>query len=149
MGQVQGQPRTEFVIGGCQPGNPFDALIVGNYESEGLLYAAKVRNGFVPLIRREVASKFKRLEMDIPKHYRGWALSSVPFWSALNLTLNQRSGVRLSAAHQKYSMVGLRRFGSNGFTYFATTICHYVFSYLSEVGRTVKRHSTGPSASAG
>jgi DNA ligase D-like protein (predicted ligase) len=49
----------EFVIGGYTPGNPFDALIVGYYEGERLLYAAKVRNGFVPLVRREVASRFK------------------------------------------------------------------------------------------
>ena len=54
----------EFVIGGYTPGNPFDALIVGYYEGETLLYAAKVRNGFVPLVRREVASRFKGLEID-------------------------------------------------------------------------------------
>jgi len=36
----------EFVIGGYTAGNPFDALIVGYYEGEKLLYAAKVRNGF-------------------------------------------------------------------------------------------------------
>jgi DNA ligase D-like protein (predicted ligase) len=41
----------EFVIGGYTPGNRFDALIVGCYEGEKLLYAAKVRNGFVPLCR--------------------------------------------------------------------------------------------------
>ena len=35
----------EFVIGGYTPRNPFDALIVGYYEGEKLLYAAKVRNG--------------------------------------------------------------------------------------------------------
>jgi ATP-dependent DNA ligase len=35
----------EFVIGGYTPDNPFDALIVGYYEGERLLYAAKVRNG--------------------------------------------------------------------------------------------------------
>jgi len=45
----------ELVIGGYTPGNPFDALIVGCYEGERLLYATKVRNGFVPLVRREVA----------------------------------------------------------------------------------------------
>jgi bifunctional non-homologous end joining protein LigD len=55
----------EFVIGGYTPGNPFDALIVGYYEGEKLLYAAKVRNGFVPLVRREVAAKFKGLETSI------------------------------------------------------------------------------------
>jgi DNA ligase D-like protein (predicted ligase) len=54
----------EFVIGGYTPGNPFDALIVGYYEGEKLLYAAKVRNGFVPQVRREVASRFKGLEID-------------------------------------------------------------------------------------
>jgi ATP-dependent DNA ligase len=51
----------EFVIGGYTPGNPFDAVIVGYYDGERLLYAAKVRNGFVPLVRREVGSKFKGL----------------------------------------------------------------------------------------
>jgi ATP-dependent DNA ligase len=54
----------EFVIGGYTPGKPFDALIVGYYEGERLLYAAKVRNGFVPQVRREVASKVKGLEID-------------------------------------------------------------------------------------
>jgi ATP-dependent DNA ligase len=54
----------EFVIGGYTPGNPFDALIVGYYEGERLLYAAKVRNGFVSLVRREVERKFKGLEIN-------------------------------------------------------------------------------------
>ena len=57
----QGQ---EFVIGGYTPDNPFDALIVGYYEGEQLLYAAKVRNGFVPQLRRDVATKFKGLQID-------------------------------------------------------------------------------------
>jgi ATP-dependent DNA ligase len=72
----------EFVIGGYTPGNPFDALIVGYYEGEKLLYAAKVRNGFMPLVRREVARKFKRLEIDtcpfanLPEKKRTqWALT--------------------------------------------------------------------------
>ncbi len=72
----------EFVIGGYTPGSPFDALIVGYYEGERLLYAAKVRNGFVPLVRREVASKFKGLEIDtcpfanLPEKKRTmWALT--------------------------------------------------------------------------
>jgi len=46
----------EFVIGGYTPGNPIDALIVGYYEGERLLYAAKVRNGFVTQLRREVTA---------------------------------------------------------------------------------------------
>ena len=52
------------MIGGYTPGNPFDALIVGYYDGERLLYAAKVRNGFVPQVRREVANKFRGLEID-------------------------------------------------------------------------------------
>jgi DNA ligase D-like protein (predicted ligase) len=72
----------EFVIGGYTPGNPFDALIVGYYEGDRLLYAAKVRNGFVPLVRREVASRFEGLEIDtcpfanLPERKRTqWALT--------------------------------------------------------------------------
>ena len=72
----------EFVIGGYTPGNPFDALIIGYYEGEQLLYAAKVRNGFVPQLRREVAIRFKVLEIDncpfanLPEKKRTqWALT--------------------------------------------------------------------------
>ena len=72
----------EFVIGGYTPGNPFDALIVGYYDGEKLLYAAKVRNGFVLLVRREVLSKFQGLEIDtcpfanLPEKKRTqWALT--------------------------------------------------------------------------
>jgi ATP-dependent DNA ligase len=72
----------EFVIGGYTPANPFDALIVGYYEAEQLLYAAKVRNGFVPQLRREVATRFKGLEIDtcpfanLPERKRiQWALT--------------------------------------------------------------------------
>jgi len=48
----------EFVIGGYTPGNPFDALIVGYYDGADLKFAAKVRNGFVPHVRREVFHRF-------------------------------------------------------------------------------------------
>ena len=72
----------EFVIGRYTPGNPFDALIVGYYESDKLLYVAKVRNGFVPQVRREVASRFKGLVIDtcpfanLPERKRTlWALT--------------------------------------------------------------------------
>jgi ATP-dependent DNA ligase len=70
------------VISGYTPGNPFDALIVGYYEGDRLLYAAKVRDGFVLQVRREVASKFKGLEIDtcpfvnLPEKKRTlWALT--------------------------------------------------------------------------
>ena len=72
----------EFVIGGFTPGSPFDALVVGYYEGERLLYAAKVRNGFVPQVRRDVASRFKGLEIktcpfaNLPERRRTqWALT--------------------------------------------------------------------------
>ena len=53
----------EFVIGGYTPGNPLDAVIVGYYEGDKLMYAAKVRNGFVPQVRRDVWQKLKGLEI--------------------------------------------------------------------------------------
>jgi DNA ligase D-like protein (predicted ligase) len=72
----------EFVIGGYTPGHPFDALIVGYYEGEKLYYVGKVRNGFVPQVRREVYTQFKRLELDtcpfvnLPEKKRTmWALT--------------------------------------------------------------------------
>jgi DNA ligase D-like protein (predicted ligase) len=75
----QGQ---EFVVGGYTPGNPFDALVVGYYEGDKLFYVAKVRNGFVPQVRRQVASKLKGLEIDtcpfvnLPEKKRTqWALT--------------------------------------------------------------------------
>jgi DNA ligase D-like protein (predicted ligase) len=72
----------EFVIGGYTPGHPFDALIVGYYESNKLYYVGKVRNGFVPQVRRDVHRKFKGLEIDtcpfanLPEKKRTiWALT--------------------------------------------------------------------------
>ncbi len=53
----------EFVIGGYTPGNPFDALIIGCYEGAALKFVAKVRNGFVSHVRREVFSRLKDLEI--------------------------------------------------------------------------------------
>jgi DNA ligase D-like protein (predicted ligase) len=52
----------EFVIGGYTPGNPLDALIVGYYEGDKLMFASKVRNGFVPRLWREVWAKLKHLQ---------------------------------------------------------------------------------------
>jgi bifunctional non-homologous end joining protein LigD len=43
----------EFVIGGYIPGSPgFDALLVGAYENKQLIFVAKVKDGFVPRIRK-------------------------------------------------------------------------------------------------
>ena len=55
----------EFVIGGYTPGNPFDAIIVGYYEDGKLFFAGKVRNGFVPHVRRDVMARMKPLETDV------------------------------------------------------------------------------------
>ncbi len=71
-----------FVIGGYTPDNPLDALIVGYYEGDKLMFASKVRNGFVPQLRREVWSKLKGLEtaacpfVNLPgKKRTQWALT--------------------------------------------------------------------------
>jgi bifunctional non-homologous end joining protein LigD len=55
----------EFVIGGYVPSDPFESLIVGYYEGHKLIYVAKVRNGFVPQVRRDVARRFKGLEIPV------------------------------------------------------------------------------------
>jgi bifunctional non-homologous end joining protein LigD len=50
----------EFVVGGYTPGTlGFDALIVGVYRGKDLMFAARVRAGFVPATRREVFAKIK------------------------------------------------------------------------------------------
>ena len=52
----------EFVIGGYTPSpKTFDALLVGYYEGDKLIFAARVRNGFVPATRETVFRYFKRL----------------------------------------------------------------------------------------
>ena len=72
----------EFVIGGYTPGNQFDALIVGYYEGTKLIYAAKVRNGFIPHVRREVFARLNGLKIatcpfaNLPERKRTqWALT--------------------------------------------------------------------------
>jgi DNA ligase D-like protein (predicted ligase) len=110
----------ELVIGGYTPGNPFDALIVGCYEGERLLYAAKVRNGFVPLVRREVASKFKGLEIDtcpfanLPEKKRTqWALTKEEMKNCVWLKPNLVAQIEFTEwtpdGHLRHSkFVGLR-----------------------------------------
>ena len=52
----------EFVVGGYIPGaRGFDALLVGVYENKELIFAAKVKNGFVPRIRDEIFPALKAL----------------------------------------------------------------------------------------
>jgi len=72
----------EFVIGGYVPGNPLDSIIVGYYQDAKLLFASKVRNGFVPHLRREVFARLKDLKTNacpfanLPERKRTqWALT--------------------------------------------------------------------------
>jgi bifunctional non-homologous end joining protein LigD len=52
----------EFVIGGFTPGsNGIESLVVGFYEGKNLLYAARVRAGFVPSQRRDLYARLKPL----------------------------------------------------------------------------------------
>lgn len=52
----------EFVVGGYIPGpHAFDSLIVGYYRGEDLVYVARVRNGFVPPLCRQVFERIRDL----------------------------------------------------------------------------------------
>jgi bifunctional non-homologous end joining protein LigD len=54
--------QQEFVIGGYRPGDHgVDALLVGYYEKKELRFAAKVRAGFTPRLRRDVHDRLKPL----------------------------------------------------------------------------------------
>jgi ATP-dependent DNA ligase len=56
----QGQ---EFVIGGYTVGSKtFDALIFGYYEGDRLIYAARTRNGFTPVVARAIDEEVSRAE---------------------------------------------------------------------------------------
>jgi hypothetical protein len=54
----------EFVIGGYTVGTKtFDALVFGYYEGDRLIYAARTRNGFTPVVREQLFKKFRGLEI--------------------------------------------------------------------------------------
>jgi ATP-dependent DNA ligase len=56
--------QQEFVIGGYTRGtNGFDALIIGFYRGKDLLFAARVRAGFIPATRRDVYEQLKGLKV--------------------------------------------------------------------------------------
>jgi bifunctional non-homologous end joining protein LigD len=57
--------QQEFVIGGYRPGpNGIDAIVVGYYSGTSLCFAAKVRAGFTPHVRRDVFAQLQRLHID-------------------------------------------------------------------------------------
>jgi bifunctional non-homologous end joining protein LigD len=59
----------EFVLGGYTEGNPFTSLLVGYYDGRKLIYAGKVKAGFVPHVRRELMAKMSPLVIgDCPFH---------------------------------------------------------------------------------
>jgi bifunctional non-homologous end joining protein LigD len=56
----QGQ---ELVIGGYTVGTKtFDALIIGYYDGDELIYASRTRNGFTPATREQLFKKFRALQ---------------------------------------------------------------------------------------
>jgi DNA ligase D-like protein (predicted ligase) len=55
----------EFVIGGYTIGSStFDALIIGVYEEDRLMYVARTRSGFTPATRAQVLRRFRGLEIN-------------------------------------------------------------------------------------
>jgi bifunctional non-homologous end joining protein LigD len=79
------------VVGGYIPGpHIFDSLLVGYYaEPERLIFNAKVKNGFTPALRHEVARRFDGLET-----------TACPF-ANLPEPANARRGEALTAAVMK------------------------------------------------
>jgi DNA ligase D-like protein (predicted ligase) len=68
----------ELVIGGYIAGpHGVDAIVVGYYRREDLMYVARVRNGFVPALRRQVFTKLKPLVIskcpfvNLPETHKG------------------------------------------------------------------------------
>jgi bifunctional non-homologous end joining protein LigD len=68
----------ELVIGGYVTGkHGLDAIIVGYYQSNDLIYIARVRNGFVPATRRQAFGKLSRLTVptcpfvNLPETHKG------------------------------------------------------------------------------
>jgi bifunctional non-homologous end joining protein LigD len=68
----------ELVIGGYIPGtHGVDAIVVGYYRGDDLIYVARVRNGFVPASRRQMFARLKPLLIpkcpfaNIPEAHKG------------------------------------------------------------------------------
>jgi bifunctional non-homologous end joining protein LigD len=56
----------ELVIGGYKPGTTgFEYLLVGYYEGKSLIFIAKIRNGFTPALRLEIAKNFPKLRTPV------------------------------------------------------------------------------------
>ncbi len=60
--KVKLDKQQEFVVGGYRPGpHGVDALLVGYHENGRLRFAGKVRAGFTPRVRRDVAAELAAL----------------------------------------------------------------------------------------
>jgi bifunctional non-homologous end joining protein LigD len=80
----------EFVVGGYVPsGQYFDALLVGYYDNDKLLFVGKIRNGFVSHVKAQVFQRFTGLEIDV-----------CPF-ANLPEPKNARRGIALTAEAMK------------------------------------------------
>jgi DNA ligase D-like protein (predicted ligase) len=76
----------ELVIGGYRPGSHgFEYLLVGYHEGRDLIFIAKIRNGFTPVLRRDVA-----------RHFAGLRTSQCPF-ANLPEPANARRGESITA----------------------------------------------------
>lgn len=79
-----------LVIGGYTHGTrTFDALIAGYYDGDRLIYVARTRNGFTPILREQLFKKLRPLQ-----------ISDCPF-ANLPETHSGRWGVGLTAAKMK------------------------------------------------
>ena len=56
------------MIGGYTVGaKTFDALVSGYYEGDRLIYAARTRNGFTPVVREQLFKRIRGLESRIAR----------------------------------------------------------------------------------
>ncbi len=56
----------EFVIGGyTRGGRTFDAIVIGRYEGERLVYVARTRVGFTPASRERLMERLRPLEIPV------------------------------------------------------------------------------------
>jgi bifunctional non-homologous end joining protein LigD len=63
--KVRARKGQELVIGGYKPGaNGFDYLLIGYYKGDQLVFVAKLKNGFNPAIKRDIAARFSELRTD-------------------------------------------------------------------------------------
>jgi hypothetical protein len=78
----QGQ---EFVIGGYKPGKyGFEYLLAGYYEGTDRIFVAKIKNGFVPHLRRDIARKFDAFAVHNLSFCESAGTQKCPAWRGHN-----------------------------------------------------------------